>query len=67
MTMQDSVRMAAEALLPDAPQLEETGSQETPMVVCGYTSEMLEEVLLPVCDAVSDCTRKATVLYPVAA
>ena len=65
MTMQDSVRMAAEALLPDV--LEETGSRETPMVVCGYTSEMLEEVLLPVCDAVSDCTRKATVLYPVAA
>ena len=67
MRMQDSVKMAAEALLPELPQLEGTGSRETPMVVCGYTSEILEEVLLPVCDAVSDCTRKATVLYPVAA
>ena len=67
MRMQDSVKMAAEALLPDVPQLEETGSRETPIVVCGYTSEILEDVLLPVCNAVSDCTLKATVLYPVAA
>ena len=66
MTIQDSVRMAAEALLPET-EPQDTGSRETPMVVCGYTSEILDEVLLPVCDSVSDCTRKATVLYPVAA
>ena len=62
--VKDSVLRAAEALLPEQESFLPTRGA-TPMVVCGYTSEFLEGVLLPVIESANG--RTAEVIYPVAA
>ena len=60
----DSARRAAEVLSADLPA---GTSHDTPLVMCGYTGDVLEEVLLGVCETVIDCNRVPVALYPVAA
>ena len=66
MIYRDSVRRAAEAFLAEQLDAGEHITRESPMVVCGYTNEFLEEVLLRIAESATD-RRQDTVLFPVAA
>ncbi len=67
MNHRDSVRRAAEAFLPEDLGASKHLSSESPLVICGYTGEFLEEVLRPVSESVTANNAAGTTLFPVAA